>query len=316
MSPLLEDFGRHLRSERNLADHTVKAYLCDLEQFIAFCRDNELCRRAEQVDPTLAGKEEIRWFLASLAGGAKTTTARKLASLRAFFTFCRKRGLATVNPAAQIRAPRKERRLAAGLSVEDAGRLVESSGFDDPLLLLRDRAILEMYYSTGCRVGELAGAKIGDWEREVGTLRVHGKGRKERIVSVGRRAAEAMEEYLAATMTERLARYERPEASPFFLGRQAEPLSVRWIQEIVKRARLAAGIGAKVSPHTLRHSFATHLLESGANLREIQEMLGHESLSTTQVYTHAAVDRLLEVYEKSHPRGKRRKARSEGKEKS
>jgi len=316
VSSLLRDFERHLRSERNLADHTVTAYLSDLEQFAAFCRQNELCRRGEETDLTLAQKMEIRWFLASLAGGAKTSVARKLASLRAFYTFCRKRGLIGANPAAQLRAPRKERRLAQSLSVEDAGRLVESSGFADRLHRLRDRAILELYYSTGCRVSELANARIGDWEREIGTLRVHGKGRKERIVSVGRRAAEAMEAYLDATLTARQARYGHPADSPLFLGRAAAPLSVRWIQQIVRRARLAAGLGGKITPHTLRHSFATHLLESGANLREIQEMLGHESLSTTQIYTHAAVDRLLEVYEKSHPRGKRRKTRRGGKEES
>lgn len=315
MPDLLDDFARHLALERNLSALTVTHYRRDLEQFRDFCRRHEICRNGEEIDLTKAGKLELRAFLAELTGAsAKTTIERKLASLRAFYTFCRKRGLLTVNPARQVRAPRRDKRLARSLSVEEAGRLVEARVEKDPLNQARDRAILELYYSTGCRLRELAQARLRDWEKEIGTLRVRGKGRKDRLVSVGAAATRALDDYVAATAAARLGRYGALEDSPLFLGRRAAPLAARTIENIVARARLAAGLGTRVTPHTLRHSFATHLLESGANLREVQEMLGHESLSTTQRYTHVTVDRLLTVYEKAHPRGKRRRRGGDDKE--
>lgn len=302
----VEAFRKHLQFERNLSPRSVEAYLRDISQFIAFCHDHGVCLRDGRVDLALVTKLELRAFLASLSGGnSKATIARKLASLRAFYTFLRRCGVIGSNPAARVRSPKKEKRLAASLSVSEAARLVEAPHDEDPLRTLRDRAVLEMYYSTGCRVSELASATVGDWEREMGTIRVHGKGRKERLVGVGAKAAEAMAAYIGATRTERRSGYDQVENSPLFLGNRNKRLSVRTIQNIVRRARLAAGIEHNATPHTLRHSFATHLLESGANLREVQEMLGHESLSTTQQYTHVTADRLLEVYEKAHPRGRR-----------
>ncbi len=311
MQDLFAEFTRHLSAERNFSPRTVASYLGDLRQFAAFCREHGVCLRDGEPDLTLAGKTEVRGFLASLTGAsAKATIERKLASLRSFYRFCRKRGVLAVNPATQVRAPRKDRLLARVLSVEDAGRLVTAATSADPVKLLRDHAILETYYSTGCRVSELATATVGDWEREIGTLRVHGKGNKERLVGVGAPAADALGKYFDATLVERATRFGAPEKSPLFLGRGGARLSVRAIQNLVTRARLAAGVGVHATPHTLRHSFATHLLESGANLREVQEMLGHENLSTTQRYTHVTVDRLLDVYEKAHPRsGRKTKAR-------
>jgi integrase/recombinase XerC len=303
---LIAEFVRRLSVERNLSERTVEAYRRDVEQFAAFCRERRLRLVDGEPDLLQATKQDVRGFLATLTGAAaKTTISRKLASLRAFYRFCRKRGLTDANPAAQVRAPKRDRTLARALGVEEAARLVTASGYADPAKQARDHAVLELYYSTGCRVSELAGAKVGDWEREIGTLRVRGKGRKERLVSVGKQAETALAAYVDATRAERLARYSRIEDSPLFLGRQAAPLTVRTIQNLVGRARLAGGVATKATPHTLRHSFATHLLESGANLREVQEMLGHESLSTTQRYTHVTVDRLLAVYEKAHPRGRR-----------
>jgi len=305
-------FREHLRFERNLSPRSVEAYLRDIEQFFAFCREHKVCLRDGRVEPAVVTKLELRAFLASLTGdSAKSTIARKLASLRAFFKFLRRRGLVEANPTAQVRSPKKEKRLAATLSVSEAAALIETQADNDPGHALRDRAVLEMYYSTGCRVSELAAATVGDWEREMGTIRVHGKGRKERLVGVGAKAAAAMSAYIEATRTQRRQTYDLVDSSPLFLGNQNKRLSVRTIQNIVGRARLAAGIGHKTTPHTLRHSFATHLLESGANLREVQEMLGHESLSTTQQYTHVTADRLLAVYEKAHPRGRRAGAKKE-----
>jgi integrase/recombinase XerC len=312
---LIAEFGRHLSSERNFSGLTAEAYLRDLGQFAAFCREHGVCLREGEVDLTLAGKFEVQAFLAArTSASAKATIERKLASLRAFYLFCRKRGLVAVNPASQVRSPRKDTLLARVLSPDDAARLVMAATSRNPARLLRDHAVLEAYYSTGCRVSELATAKVGDWEQEIGTLRVRGKGRKDRLVGVGSFAAAALASYIAATLGERTKRYGVPEKSPLFLGRHAAPLSVRAIQMLVARARLAAGIGVKATPHTLRHSFATHVLESGANLREVQEMLGHENLGTTQRYTHVTVDHLLDVYEKAHPRGKRKKAAADKKE--
>ena len=308
MNELIAAFGQYLEVHRDLSPHTSEAYLRDVSQFTDFCARHGLCRSGDEVDLTLADRRHLRMFLAELTGAAsKTTIARKLASLRAFYRFCRKTGRVQVNPALQVRAPSRDRRLAGSLSVEDAVRLVQTSGTKGTLGKLRDLAVLEMYYSTGCRVSELAVAKVGDVDTESGTLRVHGKGNKERLVAVGEPAGRALDLYVAATTEARLKRHGAVNASPLFLGNKAAPLSVRTIQNIVSRARLAAGIDAKVTPHTLRHSFATHLLDSGADLRMIQEMLGHESLSTTQMYTHVTVDRLLEVYENAHPRGKRKR---------
>jgi integrase/recombinase XerC len=307
LDQLLADFAENLEVHRDLSPRTCEAYLRDVRQFAAFCERRKLCRKGGQVDLRIAQKQELRLFLAELHGAAsKATVARKLASLRAFYHYCRKRGLVDVNPAHLVQAPRRDRKLAHALSVEDAGRLVETTTAKNPVDQLRDLAVLEMYYSTGCRLSELAEATLGDLDADTDTLRVHGKGNKERIVVVGQRAGQALGNYVSATADARRQTYEHLEWSPLFLGNRNRRLSVRTIQNIVRRARLGAGIGAKATPHTLRHSFATHLLNSGADLRVIQDMLGHESLSTTQIYTHVEVDKLLEVYEKAHPRGKRR----------
>ncbi len=309
---IVDAFREHMRFERNLSPRSVEAYLTDIEQFFAFCREHQVCLHDGRVDPARVSKLELRAFLASLTGeSAKATIARKLASLRAFFKFLRRRGLIGANPASQVRSPKKEKRLATTLTVAEASALVETQVDKNPAHTLRDRAVLEMYYSTGCRVSELAAATVGDWEREIGTIHVRGKGNKDRLVGVGAKAAEAMAAYIDATRAQRRKTYGLVDDSPLFLGNQNKPLSVRTIQNIVGRARLAAGVGHKATPHTLRHSFATHLLESGANLREVQEMLGHESLSTTQQYTHVTADRLLAVYEKAHPRGRRARAKKE-----
>jgi integrase/recombinase XerC len=310
---LLDSFRDHLELERNLAPRTVTAYLADVRQFAAFCAAHAVCREGDRTNLLLAGKLELRAFLASLTDAdGKATIERKLASLRSFYHFCRKRKLIESNPARLVRAPKKDKRLAAALSVEDAARLMEAPHRRDPVRALRDRALLELYYSTGCRLRELAGAVVGDWEREVGTMRIRGKGRKQRLVSVGAKAGAALDVYLAATLSAREAKYGLAEKSPLFLGRGSRPLAPRTIENVVRLAQLAAGLGQHVTPHTLRHTFATHLLESGANLREVQEMLGHESLSTTQRYTHVTADHVLAEYEKAHPRGRRAKGHKPG----
>ncbi|MDP8224752.1 MAG: tyrosine recombinase XerC [Candidatus Lernaella stagnicola] len=315
MDELLTAFAENLEVHRDLSKHTREAYLRDVRQFVDFCLRHEFCLKDGKVDLLRTEKRHLRLFLAELTGGSsKATIGRKLASLRAFFRFCRKRGLIEGNPARLVRAPKKDRTLAHGVSVEDAGRMMGAITSTKVETLLRDHAVLETYYSTGCRVSELVAAVVDDWDKETGTLRVHGKGSKERIVAMGAYATAALDRYVAATRAPRVKTYGIVEKSPLFLGIKARALSVRTVQNIVRRAKIAAGVDGKVTPHSLRHSFATHLLNSGADLRMIQEMLGHESLSTTQVYTHVDVDKLLEVYEKAHPRGRRKRETSSEKE--
>jgi len=287
-------FLRHLDRERNASPHTVRAYGEDLEQFARHLR-SELGRegRPKDVDHLL-----IRAFLARLhrQGLKSVSAARKLATLRTFFRYLCREGVLDRNPARSLLSPRLEKRVPTYLDERDVSLLVEMPG--EGLAAVRGRAILELLYATGIRCSELVGLDVGEIDRSGRMIRVLGKGRKERIVPFGSRAGAAIDAYLP------LRAQARPRTDALFVNAQGRRLSDRSIRLLVRQRTHAVALARRVSPHTLRHSFATHLLERGADLRAIQELLGHASLSTTQRYTHVNTRHLLEIYNKSHPRAK------------
>ena len=291
MKDPLEAFLRHLALEKGASPHTLRSYRTDLLEFI----------RLSGADASSSGwlravdVRTVRAYLARLHGRGldAVSVARKLASLRSWFRFLVRRGVLERNVARDVRGPRLPRKLASFLPIDEATSLVEARaivGADRR----RDVALLEFLYATGLRVSEAAGLDISGLDRAQQTVRVLGKGGKERIVPYGRRAATALEVYLEG----------RVERGPLFTSRRGRRLTVRSIYTIVKRSASASGITRRVSPHTLRHTFATHLLDAGADLRAIQELLGHSRLSTTQRYTHVGSDQLMRVYDAAHPRAR------------
>jgi integrase/recombinase XerC len=288
----IASFLRHLDRERNASAHTVRAYGLDLEQFREHA-DAELGRPARpgDVDHLL-----IRSFLARLhrAGLKKTSAARKLASIRTFFRYLCREGVLDRNPARALVSPRVERRIPGHLEELEVERLLDVPGDGDSAL--RARAVLELLYATGIRCAELVGLDTAEVDVGSRMVRVLGKGRKERIVPFGRRAAAALQAYLPARAR------ARPRSDALFLNARGGRLTDRSVRQILTSRVRQVALAQRISPHTLRHSFATHLLERGADLRAIQELLGHASLSTTQRYTHVNARHLIEIYKKSHPR--------------
>ena len=287
----ISSFCTHLETERNVSPHTLLAYRCDLEQLAAFItRERGEGAVAADVDHLL-----LRRYLAQLGKSAKKSSiGRKLAAIRTFFRFLVRRGVIAKNPAELIATPKKENRLPFHLDIDQVTTLVEAPQ-EEEKHALRDRAILEMLYSCGLRVSELTGLDIGDLDLAGGMVRVMGKGGKERIVPVGSRAIEAIRESLAG-------RGELAGSGPLFLNTRGDRINRRSVTRIVDAHVLRIAAFKRISPHILRHTFATHMLEGGADLRAIQELLGHASLSTTQKYTHVSIDRLMEVYDKAHPK--------------
>ena len=300
----LREFERYLAVEKNVSPHTVSAYLGDLCQFREFASSGGLMTENaeegwESVDPVA-----IRSFLASLyrANMKKVTICRKMAALRTFFRYLHRRGRIQINPAASIQAPKAEKHVPAVLSVDEVLKIL-SVFFGEGVLGLRNRAIAELFYSTGIRLSELTGLNLTDIDFSQELVKVRGKGRKERIVPAGSRALAAVRAYL--DLRAELVRKEFSwNEAPVFLSKSGERLAQRDADRILRKAVRRSGIVRNVSPHTLRHSFATHLLDAGADLRAIQEMLGHKSLSTTQKYTSVGIGRLMEVYDRAHPRAK------------
>jgi integrase/recombinase XerC len=294
----IQQFTTYLHSERDVSPHTLAAYRSDLAQLLAFVvREKGAAISATEVDHLL-----LRRFLAGLAKGTKKSSiGRKLAAVRSFFRFLQRRGIIENNPAELVATPKKEKRLPFHLDIDQVTTLVEAPQADQKYAV-RDRAILELLYSSGLRVSELTGLNIGELDLRVGMVRVTGKGGKERIVPVGSRALEAVQAYLEL----RLVAAEGNDA--LFLNTHGGRINRRSVTRIVDMhvARIAAF--KRISPHTLRHTFATHMLEGGADLRVIQELLGHASLSTTQKYTHVSIDRLMEVYDKAHPKAHQTKS--------
>jgi integrase/recombinase XerC len=285
----LAAYTTHLRSERHASPHTIRGYLADLRQFLGF---------AGAGGPAAVRPGTVRHWLRALDGAAeRTSIARKLAAVRGLFRFLVDSGRLATDPTAGIATPKTRRRLPAHLTLDDVDRLLVTPRADT-LLGLRDRAMLEVLYSSGLRVSELTGL---DWEQidaEAALLRVLGKGRKERVVPVGRPALRALGAYRAACA----AAGQRAGSGPVFRNARGGRLTSRSVARLMERHVLASGTTTKATPHALRHTFATHLLGAGADLRAIQELLGHASLSTTQRYTHVDLRRLMEAYDRAHPR--------------
>jgi len=284
-------FSTYLETERNVSPHTLAAYGRDLRQLAAFAtREKGEGVSAGDLDHLL-----LRRYLALLGkDNKKSSIGRKLAAIRTFFRFLLRRGIIAKNPAELIATPKREQRLPFHLDIDQVTTLVEAP-VDGEKYVLRDRAILEMLYSCGVRVSELTGLDIGDLDLSGGMVRVMGKGGKERIVPVGSRAIEAIHAYL-------VLRGELAGSGPLFLNTRGDRINRRSVARIVDNHVLRIAAFKRISPHILRHTFATHMLEGGADLRAIQELLGHASLSTTQKYTHVGIDRLMEVYDKAHPK--------------
>lgn len=296
MQALLDRFSRHLQVERNVSEHTHSAYLRDLHEFRLFLV--ELFKQADRSALERVDKMTLRRYLALLhKKNRKSTIARKLAALRTFFRYLVKEGVLAANPGELVATPRQEKYLPTTLTVDEAYNLLESMKGADRLSI-RDRAILEILYSCGLRVGELTGLNVGEVDFDQSLVRVTGKGGKERIVPIGQHALKALHAYLEE-------RSWPGENEPLFLNRFGKRLNARSIQRNLKKHLLLAGVLKNATPHALRHSFATHLLDGGADLRAIQELLGHSSLSTTQKYTQVSVDHLTHVYDDAHPRSRK-----------
>jgi len=337
---LVTDFLNYLRHERHFSPHTGKCYAADLYQFTQFliggpeaaaaasaphrnpapgasfarkgqaggtavavapspavsCGDAELRERLLRVDPN-----QIRSFLTFLHEReySKATAARKLATLRSFYKFCLRRGYISANPVATIRTPKQEKRLPKFLDIEQIRKLL-STPDDSTLLGARDRAMLETLYSTGVRVSELVALNIGDVDTAGQCLRIRGKGRKERVTPIGPTALQAIRNYLDMRSTD--PRSSTFDPGPLFVNKHGQRLSTRSVRRKLDKYLILCGLDPSISPHTLRHTFATHMLNNGADLRSVQELLGHQSISTTQVYTHVTTAQLKRDYDASHPR--------------
>ena len=332
--PMTEAFAAYLTDERHFSPYTARCYGADLRQFVEYLcdeigieideaaerqafvrRDNSTPVAGSTVGRTVtdvicaADADTIRGFLAFLGEQqySPATMARKIATLRSFYKWASRRGAAESNPMTLIRTPRQSKRLPKAITVEQVEQLLAAPD-DNDVLGRRDRAMLETLYSTGIRVSELVGLNIDDLDLEGAALRVHGKGKKERLVPLGTHALNAIARYIEMLKAD--ARFgpkwnqARSGATPLplFLNKHGARLSSRSVRRKLDKYLRSVGLDPSISPHTLRHSFATHLLDNGADLRSVQELLGHQSLSTTQVYTHLSTKRVEDAYDQAHPR--------------
>ena len=303
MQELIQKFKTHLVAEKSASGNTVESYLNDLHQFSLFLKNSgHGCNSKGVIDATQIDRLAIRSYLVHLHDRelTGTTMSRKLSSLSSFFKFLCREGHLQNNIAKSIPAPKKENYLPSFLSVDDIFRLMELPELNT-FIGSRDRAILEMFYSTGMRISELSTLQMEFMNLGSKKVRVLGKGKKERWLPLGEKAITALNKYLSQRET--LIQKMKPDSLPsaVFLNTRSNGLTSRGIRKIVGKY-LDQLVSGRHSPHSIRHSFATHLLEGGADLRTIQEMLGHSSLSTTQKYTHLTVDRLIETYDQAHPR--------------
>ncbi len=286
MKEMVENFLRHLEIERGMSEHTIRAYRKDLEEFATY--SPKAADAIEMID--------VRGFVAQQIknGLTKTTAGRRLSSVRSFLKFLTREGYLKANPAKLVTTPKAERHLPKFLSVDDVFALIEGPdtiGF----IHARDKAILELLYSSGLRVSEVCGLNAEDINTREGLVKVKGKGRKERIVPLGSKATEAIRAY----MTEKILLKKK--SKTLFLNKSGTSLSERSIRRVVVKYARLIGVSGQVGPHTIRHTFASHLLQAGADLRVIQELLGHASLSTTQRYTHLDITHLMDIYDRAHP---------------
>jgi len=307
---MIKEFIESLSAEKGYSANTCRAYLHDLNEFASFISED----RQDENQVSLSGSAlradevnglQIRRFLAYLyKKNKKITMARKLSAVRSFLRYLTKYGVILDSPADSILTPKQEKSIPAYLTVDDMFRLLDSIK-TDTLFGLRNRAIFETLYSSGLRVSELAGMDVSDADFPAGVIRVTGKGKKERIVPIGQKATEAIKKYRKELMESSRFRKGGVQADrnePLFLNKNNQRLTTRSIARILEKIIRDCGFPIPVSPHALRHSFATHLLDAGADLRVVQELLGHKSLSTTQKYTHVSIDKLMETYDKAHPR--------------
>jgi len=306
MLQLLDQFLEHLRYERNVSEHTLRNYTSDLEQFFDYLAPANPKAGTKRNLPDVKEIDHItiREWLSTLhsAQKRKSSIARKLAALRTFFQFLVREGMVETNPAKLVATPRLEKKLPQHLSVEEAIRFIETPDIETDLGK-RDRAMLELLYATGVRVSELTKLNVTDLDLRQKLIRVLGKRRKERIVPFGEPALDCLQNYLK--VREHFlaqAPISLRDNNALFLNYQGTRITTRSVGRMVEKyIRICAGLH-NISPHALRHSFATHLLDSGADLRDIQELLGHARLSTTQIYTHVSMEKLIEVYDKAHPK--------------
>jgi integrase/recombinase XerC len=332
MLPIVEKFAAYLLDERHFSQYTARCYGADLRQYVEHLVEvlkQEPDEAKEQAayetrsngggaggaNGTFTGTicdanaDTIRAFLAHLGAQnySAATMARKIATLRSFYKWAAKRGLAPTNPMTAIRTPRQGKRLPKAISIEQIERLLATPSEGD-VLGVRDRAMLETLYSTGIRVSELVGMNVEDLDDMSEALRIRGKGKKERIVPLGKHAIAAVRKYIGMVVADPkfLSVWSGApggnRAGPLFVNKHGKRLSSRSVRRKLDKYLKHAGLDSDISPHTLRHSFATHLLENGADLRSVQELLGHQSLSTTQIYTHLTTQRLKDAYDAAHPR--------------
>lgn len=297
------DFLDYLSYERNVSGNTVSAYRDDLESFVSFLSNEYWTMSRESIDFRRVDHLTIRAYLAHLSRRklARTSTARHLSALRTFFRWGVREGLVSANPARGVNTPKREKHLPAVLQTSDIEILFEQPDPESPLGI-RDRAWLELLYASGLRVSELTAIDLDDIEVRARLVKVHGKGSKERIVPFGSKAEAAIRRWLEVR-SELARKAPLDEEQPLFLNYQGRRITTRSIRRLLDGYVTSASLRSGVSPHTLRHSFATHLLNAGADLRSIQELLGHVSLSTTQKYTHLTDRHLIDVYRKAHPKG-------------
>lgn len=294
MKEALTDFFHYLKVERGLSENTLQSYQRDLNQYSLFLTDRSQLKQWEMVN-----RSHIMQFLYDLNDKKKSsaTISRALSSIRLFHQFLVREDYTTTDPSLHIDSPKKERKLPKVLSTEEVDKLL-SLNQDGPLGA-RNKAMLEMLYATGLRVSELLSLKVTDMHLTMGFVRCIGKGQKERIVPLGKMAQNAVENYLN-TSREKLVKKKKTEQ--LFVNHHGEAMTRQGFWKVLKSVAMEAGIEKEITPHTLRHSFATHLLENGADLRSVQEMLGHADISTTQIYTHVTKARLKDIYQSYHPR--------------
>lgn len=299
MDKLINRFIEYLATERNFSKHTLRSYRTDLKQFSLYLKEKGFSGSLDKehfVDHIM-----VRSFLGFLyKKNKKSSIARKLASLRSFFRFLAKRGIIETNPMDVIFTPKQEKYIPTFLTVDEINRLLESPDTSQ-IYELRDQAILEVLYSSGLRLAELTHMDVDSIDFILGVVKVLGKGNKERIVPIGEVAMAAVKKYIERR-EEQIQKKTTLEERALFLNYRGKRLSERSVHKIVRKYAYRCGLLRNISPHSLRHTFATHLLDGGADLRSVQELLGHISLSTTQRYTHISMDKLMEVYDKTHPR--------------
>jgi integrase/recombinase XerC len=299
LKKLIEKFSVYLTAEKNCSPHTLRAYMGDLWHLADFMAKEQKCR-PQEVDAAAIDNICVRRYLAHLrqSGICKKSVARKLSTFRSFYHFLARQHLLAEPKNFSVATPKADKPLPKFLYYPEIEALLDAP--DDSLAGLRDKAILELSYGAGLRVSELVAVNVGDIDNTVGYLRVLGKGCKERIVPVGRPAMDAVRAYEQARCGD--GKYPPQKGEALFLNLRGGRLTDRSVRNIVDKYIKIAAVNRHISPHTLRHTFATHLLENGADLRAVQEFLGHSSMSTTQIYTHVTKSRLKEVYDKTHPR--------------